>query len=112
MLPESVGQRLHAQHRLDARHQLLVADRLHDEVVGADLQPFEPALHLVVRRGQEQHRQAARAIVCAQPAADLEAVHARHLHVQQHQVVVAAAHALQRGGPAVDLLDGVIGQLA
>jgi hypothetical protein len=112
VLPDLVGQRLDAQDRLDARDQLLVADRLDDEVVGADLQSLEPTFDLVVGGGQEQHRQPPGALVGAQPAADLEAVHAWHLHVQQDQVVVVAPHAFQRGRTTVDLLDRVIGQLA
>src|SRR5687767_9780119 len=80
-----------AQERLDPAQQLAQAERLGQVVVGAQLQA-DDLVDLLVAGGEHEHRGfRARG---AQPAEDLEAVHARQADVEQDQV---------RGGPGGDL---------
>ena len=107
-----VGQRLDPECRLDARYQFLVADRLNDEVVCPQLQCLEPALHLILGGGQKQDRNASGTGIGTQPTTDFESIHARHLHVQQHQIVVGLGDTGQGRLPIAALIHRVIGQLA
>ena len=66
----------------DARDQLAQAERLHDVVVGAELEPDDP-VGLLAARGDDDDRHV-RAL--AQPPADVEPVDVGQAQVQQHEV--------------------------
>ena len=71
-----------AHRAANAREQLDVLDRLGQEVVRACVERRDHVLHRRVR-GDDDHRQGRGQRVGAQPAADLEAVHARQRQVEQ-----------------------------
>ena len=90
---ELVGSRLRpARHRADAGEQLAEAERLHDVVVGAELEP-DDAVDLVAARRDDDDRHVRRG---AEPAAHLEAVDVRQPEVEQHDVVVLRRRARLR----------------
>ena len=94
-----------AQQRANAGEQLFERERLRQVVVGAGVEPFHPVLDLGAR-GQHQHRQPAP--LAPQGAADLEAVHARHEHVQDDRVRLGLlVEPLERLAPVLGQLDGV-----
>ena len=68
-----------------ARQQLGLLDGLRQEVVGTGVEGGD---HVVDRgvRGDHDHRQRRGQRIGAQPAADLEAVDARQVQVEQHQL--------------------------
>ena len=70
------------QDRADPRHHLARAERLDHIIVAAELEAEHP-VDLVVARGEEQDRQI---VAGAQLAADVEAVHPRHVDVEHDEV--------------------------
>ena len=88
--------------------QFLGHERLGDVIDGAGGESADQVLAVVVG-GQEDHRQVAQRRVLAHLPQHLETVHARHAHVQQHQVrpvrtrqlepllATARGHALEAG---------------
>ncbi len=81
---------------LDPLRQLAVAlPRLADVVVRALAEPLEPVV-LFLLGGQHDDRDVARAVVRAQAMAGLEAVHARHHDVEEHEVGLLAQADLER----------------
>ena len=95
-----------AQHRLDAGHDFLGVKGLDHVIVRAQLQ----AQHLVkglALGGQHHHRGVAQ---LADAAADLQAIHLGHHHIQQHHIgldlieLVQTFFAVVRGGDLVALL--------
>ena len=64
----------------DARQQLVEDDRLGDVVDAAGLEPLDDVLGLA-EPGHEDHRHMRERLVALEPAAGLEAVHARHHRV-------------------------------
>ena len=80
----------------DARQHLFALDRLGDVVDRAELEARHLVRHFAARR-QEDHERVARLRLRLQFAADLEAVHARHHHVEQHQVRLRPPRDLERG---------------
>ena len=66
----------------DAGEELHLLYRLGQEVIGACVERRDHVLHRRVR-GDDDHRQRRRQRVGAQPAADLEAVHARQRQIEQ-----------------------------
>ena len=75
---------LDPEQRPDAREQLVVVERLRDEVVRAGLD--RSRLLLADARGDHDHGQHRGLVVLAQPAADGVAVEPGHHHVEQDQV--------------------------
>ena len=84
-LGELVVQRLHAQERAHARQQLRLIDRLRQEIVGPRLDALHPLLPGLERGDHHDGQHRGRAIL-AQLLAHLVARHARHHHVEQHDV--------------------------
>ena len=84
------------QDRADPGHHLARAERLHDIIVAAQLEPEHP-VDLVVARGEEQDRQVA---VGAQPAADVEPVHPRHVDVEHDEVGPLRRDRAERASPS------------
>ena len=71
-------------HRADAREQLPEAERLHDVVVRAELEP-DDAVDLVAARGHDDDRHLG---ARPQPPAHLEPVDVGQAEIEQHDVVV------------------------
>jgi len=94
-----------AQQRLDAREQLLTAERLRHVVVGAAAQSAH-LVELARARGQHQHRHVAEV---ADPLERLPAVELRHRDVEHHEVRVVRLEPAERLQPARRLDDGVAG---
>ncbi len=71
--------------RTHAREQLDLLEGLGNEVVGAGVERLD---HVLARRvgGDDDHRQGRSQRIGAQPPANLEAVEARQVEVEQHQV--------------------------
>ena len=67
--------------------------RLEDVVDGAGRVAAEDVVALLADRGHEDDRHRARALAALDQLGGLEAVHARHLHVEQHDGEVLAAAA-------------------
>jgi hypothetical protein len=89
----ALGLRLHPpQDGAQPRRQLARRARLGDVVVRAQLEA-DDAVHVVAPRREHDHRDAARLPDAAQR---LHAVHARHHHVEHHDVEVAFDRALRR----------------
>ena len=87
-LPRLEVKQAHLEHVVDARQHLGEIERLADEVLRAGLERAQ----LVVRlRGDDQHRQIAVRLDLLQAFHHLEAVHARHLEIEQDQVVAVLA---------------------
>ena len=87
-----------AQQRLDAGRHLIQVEGLRHVVVRARSQ----ALHAIgdrVTRGEEQDRQLR--VASAQALQRLQAIHARHLHVEDHDVRVEARRLRQRIQPVL-----------
>ena len=95
---ELVVDRLEPQRRLDASHQLDALDRLGHEVIGSRLERRDAVGDAVQRRDHHDRDEAAIGIGLDAPA-HLVAVHAGHLHVEQHEVGLAAVHRRQCGRP-------------
>ena len=75
---------LEPRERPDPGEQLGLVERLGEEVVGAGLEPLQA---LRTATGGDHHdREELGAWVLPDPAADLAAVHAGHLHVEQDDV--------------------------
>jgi len=72
-----------------------VVDRLGKEVVGARLEAAHPVLRLIERRYHD-HRDVQGGRIGLDPAADLDAIHPRHHHVEQHDVRFDALDAFER----------------
>jgi hypothetical protein len=82
-----------AEQRPHAGHQLSRRERLHHVVVRPKVQADDPVTLGAARR--EEQDGDLRDV--AQASADLEAVHARQHHIQQHDVRLGACRQLQRG---------------
>ena len=80
----------------DLGQELLAAHRLLEIIVGAAVEPLD-AVRSTVERRDQHHLTAAGPRVGLQLAADLEAVHARHHHVEQHDVGHRFVRQRQRG---------------
>jgi hypothetical protein len=91
---EPVVDGLRAQRGADARHELLVGERLDDVVDGAGVEPCDARVRLGVS-GQEDDRGRRRALGLDR-AADVVAVAARHRHVDEQQIGFVLARELQR----------------
>ena len=86
------GQRIRPARRqlgLDARQRDREIDRLGDVVVGAETERLDDVLALIARRHHD-HRQIGERAGLANAAQHVEAVHAGHHHVEQHEIEVAA----------------------
>jgi transposase len=83
------------QHGANATHQFPVTERLADIIIGAQFQPFDTVLFIVLS-GQHQHRHRRR---LPQSAQGLETIHHWHHNVQQHDIGHLVAHLLQRLTP-------------
>jgi hypothetical protein len=98
---------LDAQKGAHAREQLVVIERLLDEVVGSRLD--RPRLVLSDARGDHDHRQHRRLLVRAQALAHRIAVEPGHEDVEQHQIRLLGFHdrecfgAVARGDDVVPL---------
>ncbi len=84
-IAQFVDHHLEPGQRTDARDQRDLVDRLGEEIVGAGFQPAH-AVRRLVERGDHDDRQVRGRELALQPAADLEAVHARHHDVEQDDV--------------------------
>jgi hypothetical protein len=82
---ELVHHRLQPGEAADARHQHEFVDGLGQELVGPGVQPLD-AVVPAVQRGDQHHGDVTGGVVVLEPAADLEAAHAGHHHVQQDDV--------------------------
>jgi hypothetical protein len=87
-------ERFYAQQRAYARDQLGLIDRFRQEVVGARLDALDSLL-VRVERGHQYHRKDTGARVLPDAPADLVAIHARHHHVQEHEIGLPFLDALQ-----------------
>jgi hypothetical protein len=76
----------------DPGHDFARGEGLHDIIVAAELEAEHP-VDLVVARGEEEDRQVA---LRAQPAADFEAVHPRHVDVEHDEIGPVALDRLER----------------
>ena len=81
-----------------ARKQRGIVERLGQEVVGPGVQPLQPVAGLVERRHHDDGNMGRRRLAL-EAATDIEAVHARHHHVQQDDVGLAALADRQGVGP-------------
>ena len=99
-----VGVLLESNERRDPGLQFLGIERLSDEVVGAGLQAADLVL-AGVEPGDERDRNQPRLWRLLQIGADLEAVDAGHLDIQQHQVDVPMAERRHRFVPRRDRHD-------
>ena len=79
------------QQGADALDQQALGERLGDVVVGAEAQAHQ-LVHLLVLRGEEDHRHRA---ALTQLLQQLHAVHPRHLDVEHGEIDRAGVHALQ-----------------
>ena len=105
-----VGHQFEARKRTHARDQRHVGDRLGEEIVGPGLEAAHPIGRLV-ERGDHHHRDVVRRQPGLEAAADLEAVHVRHHHVEQHDVALRALADRERlraahGGEDVEIFGG------
>ena len=82
------------QMMLDARQQLLALDRFGDVVDRAEAEALD-LVGGIVHRGHEDDRDVGGARIALEPAADFEAVHLRHAHVEQDEVRRCQAHFLE-----------------
>jgi hypothetical protein len=85
------GQAQTAQQHLDARHELPHRERLAEVVVRSELEA-EDAVELVVSGSEEDDRERLRGP--AEPATELEAIHARHQDVEHRDVRQVALEGL------------------
>ena len=82
-----------AQQRAHAREQLLALERLDEIVVGADVEALDARVERVAG-GQHQDRRVV--LVLAQPARDVDAVHARETEVEHEDVGQERVHLVER----------------
>jgi len=80
-----VGEHLEPRQIFHARDQRDIVDRLGEKIVGTRLKSLH-AVRRLVERVDDDHGNMLRARIRLQPAADLEAVHARHHHIEQDYV--------------------------
>ncbi len=92
------GQRAHAQlirHHLEPRQRTHAGDqhhirhRLGKKIIRARFQTLD-AIGRMIERRHHHHRQEVRFHVALETAANLEPVHIRHHHIEQHDVAFAA----------------------
>ena len=102
LLQQLVVERLDAQQRAHAREQLGRVDRLAEEVVGAGVEALDALLGRI-ERGDQHDRQHRLRRVGADRAADVVAAHARHHHVEQHQVGPLGGERASASAPEVAL---------
>ena len=95
---DRVVELLDPQKGAHAREQLGLIDRLGEEVVGPGLEAVDPLLGRIERRHHDHGEDAGRRVL-TDPAAHFVAGHARHHHVQQHQVRRLGVNRLQRLRP-------------
>ena len=84
--------RLAAQQHADALDQQALGERLLDVVVRAHAQAHQ-LVHLVILRGEEDHRHLG---LAAQALQELHAVHAGHLDIEHGEIYGLLAEAAQR----------------
>ena len=84
---------LSAQQRMDARQQLLEAERLDEVVVRTGFETRDAIAHLVARG---QHEDGDLVAGGAQPTGHLETVHARQHHVEHHEMRQVLARLIER----------------
>ncbi len=96
--PQFVGHQFQAHQRAYPREQGGIVHRFGEKIVGARLQPGD-AIGGLVQRRHHHHRNMGDPGIGLDAAADLEAVHAGHHHVQQHNVGNALRHAGQAFQP-------------
>ena len=94
-----VGHHLEPHQRTDAGDQHEVGRRLGEEIVGAGVEAAHAVARLV-ERGHHDHRNVLGRRIGLEAAADLEAVHVRHHHVEQHEIAFGALAERQRLGAA------------
>ena len=82
---ELVGQHLQAHQALDPAEQRNVVDRFGQEIIGAGFEPAHPIVRLV-QGGHHHDGDMLGLAVGLDAAADFDAVHAGHHHVEQHDV--------------------------
>ena len=82
---ELVLEALHSQQVLQAELELQAIDRPGKKVIRPLGQPLDPGL-LVLQRRNDDDGQRPRALLGAEPAGHLEAVHARHHHVEDDEI--------------------------
>jgi hypothetical protein len=96
-LPQLALEMLPRQVRGNARQHLLALDRLGDVVDGAELEARDLVGNFAPRR-KKDHGGVTRVGVRLDDAAHLEAVHARHHHVEEDQVRIGLARDLDCAG--------------
>src|SRR5215216_2332860 len=84
------------QQRAQPREQLLPLERLHEVVVGADVEALDARVERVAG-GQHQDRRVV--LVPAQPARDVDPVHAREPEVEHQHVRQERVHLVERRDP-------------
>ena len=92
---ETVAGQLEADMRVDASQQFLGDEGLGDVIDGAGVEGAQQQF-AILHRGEEDHRHRCQRGVAAELLQQLEAVHPRHHHVQQHEVRRLAFRELQR----------------
>jgi hypothetical protein len=95
-----VAQALLLEARVDPRAQQHGIDGLRQVILGAELDAAHDARRVFERR-RDDDRQVAQLQVADHPLEHFEAVHFRHLHVEQHEVEALAVQHLQRDSPVL-----------
>ena len=90
-----VGHHLEPHQAAYAREQRRVVDRLGEKIIGAGIEPGQPVGRLIERRHHDDGDVRGFGIGF-DAAADFETVHARHHHVEQHDVGRLGGDALER----------------
>ncbi len=90
-----VGHHFQPHERAHAREQSRVVDRLGEEIVGAGVETCDAVGRLVERRHHDDGHVRGFGIRL-DAAADFEAVHARHHHVEEHDIGRLGGDAFER----------------
>ena len=91
------------QHRAHARHELARRERLHDVVVGAELEP-DDAVRLVAVPAQHDHRHR---VVGAHLSQHVEAAHLRETEVEHDELGLIVGDLVERGRAVTGVVDRV-----
>ena len=73
---------------MDPREERYLVDRLGEEIICAGIEPAHPVGGLIERRHHHDGNMR-RCLVPFQPAADFQAVHSRHHHIEKNNVAIA-----------------------